>query len=68
MEYTHLGRSHMLVSKICLGTMFFGNRTPEDEAFRIMDRCLEIGINFFDTANVYGGPGNRGRSEEIIGR
>lgn len=68
MEYTRLGRSHMEVSRICLGTMFFGNRTSEEEAFRIMDRCLEIGINFFDTANVYGGPGNRGRSEEIIGR
>ena len=68
MKYTKLGRSHMEVSKICLGTMFFGNRTAEEEAFRIMDRCLEIGINFFDTANVYGGPGIRGRSEEIIGR
>ena len=68
MKYHHLGRSHMSVSKICLGTMFFGNRTPEDEAFRIMDRSLELGINFFDTANMYGGPGNRGRSEEIIGR
>lgn len=55
----------MQVSRVCLGTMFFGNRTPEDEAFRIMDRCLELGINFFDTANVYG---PRGTSEEIIGR
>ncbi|HEX9019053.1 MAG TPA: aldo/keto reductase, partial [Anaerolineaceae bacterium] len=40
----------MSVSKVCLGTMFFGSRTPEEEAFRIMDRCLEMGINFFDTA------------------
>ena len=67
MKYTNLGRSQMVVSKICLGTMFFGNRTAPEEAFRIMDRCLELGINFFDTANMYGGPGNRGRSEEIIG-
>jgi len=65
MNYTHLGRSHMWVSKICLGTMFFGNRTPEEEAHKIMDRCLELGINFFDTANVYG---RLGKSEEIIGR
>lgn len=68
MQYIHLGRSHMKVSKICLGTMFFGERTPEDEAFRIMDRCLDLGINFFDTANRYGGPNNRGGSEAIIGR
>lgn len=68
MKTIRLGRSHMEVSKICLGTMFFGNRTSEEEAFRIMDRCLELGITFFDTANVYGGAGNHGRSEEIIGR
>jgi aryl-alcohol dehydrogenase-like predicted oxidoreductase len=58
----------MAVSKICLGTMFFGERTPEAEAFRIMDRCLELGIQFFDTANVYGGVNNRGGSETVIGR
>ena len=68
MQYSNLGRSRLMVSKICLGTMFFGERTPEQEAFRIMDRCLELGINFFDTANRYGGPGNRGGSEAIIGR
>lgn len=65
MKYTQLGRSHMWVSRVCLGTMFFGNRASEEESFKIMDRCLEIGINFFDTANVYGG---QGKSEEIIGR
>ncbi len=65
MKYTQLGRSHMWVSKICLGTMFFGNRASEEESFKIMDRCLELGINFFDTANVYG---RLGKSEEIIGR
>ncbi len=68
MKYGKLGRSNMSVSKICLGTMHFGVYTPEEEAFRIMDRALEMGINFFDTANVYGGRGQRGRSEEIIGR
>jgi len=65
MKYTQLGRSQMWVSRVCLGTMFFGNRASEEEAFKIMDRCLELGINFFDTANVYGG---QGKSEEIIGR
>ena len=68
MKYIKLGRSQMLVSKVCLGTMFFGERTPEDEAFKILDRCLELGINFIDTANRYGGAGNRGGSEAIIGR
>ena len=68
MKYTKLGRSQMLVSKVCLGTMFFGERTPEDESFRILDRCLELGINFIDTANRYGGANNRGGSESIIGR
>jgi len=68
MQYNLLGRSQLRVSKVCLGTMFFGERTPEAEAFRIMDRCLELGINFFDTANRYGGEGNRGGSEAIIGR
>lgn len=68
MQYMNLGKSNMSVSRICLGTMHFGNRTPEGEAFRIMDRALEMGINFFDTANVYGGSDNRGGSETIIGR
>jgi aryl-alcohol dehydrogenase-like predicted oxidoreductase len=67
MKYTNLGRSNMSVSRVCLGTMHFGGATSQEEAFRIMDRCLEMGINFFDTANVYGGAGGRGKSEEIIG-
>ena len=67
MEYTKLGKSNLTVSKICLGTMHFGGATSEEEAFNIMDRALELGINFFDTANVYGGDGGRGKSEEIIG-
>lgn len=65
MEYTYLGRSNLKVSRICLGTMHFGRVTSEEDAFRIMDRALELGINFFDTANVYGG---QGRTEEIIGK
>ncbi len=67
METTRLGRSNLEVSRICLGTMHFGTRTPEAEAFKIMDRALEMGITFFDTANVYGRP-NTGRTEEILGR
>ncbi len=68
MEYTKLGRSNMTVSKICLGTMHFGEYTPEDEAHRIMDKALEMGINFFDTANRYGGKSGVGATEEIMGR
>ena len=67
MKYTRLGRSNLTVSRVCLGTMHFGGYTSEEEAFKIMDRCLEMGINFFDTANVYGGRGQHGKSEEIIG-
>jgi aryl-alcohol dehydrogenase-like predicted oxidoreductase len=58
----------MTVSKICLGTMHFGTRTPEEEACKIMDKALEMGINFFDTANVYGREVHCGLTEEIMGR
>ncbi len=68
MQYAKLGKSNMTVSKVCLGTMHFGGPTSEEEAFKIMDKALEMGINFFDTANVYGGAGGRGKSEEIIGK
>ncbi|MCM3626224.1 aldo/keto reductase [Paenibacillus glycanilyticus] len=68
MEYTYLGKSGMKVSKLCLGTMNFGPETDEKESFRIMDAAVDAGVNFFDTANVYGGQGNKGRTEEIIGR
>lgn len=68
MEYTNLGRTGMKVSKLCLGTMNFGPNTEEKEAHRIMDAAIDAGVNFFDTANVYGGKGNRGWTEEIIGR
>jgi len=55
MEYTHLGRSGLRVSRLCLGTMNFGPLTPPADARAIMDHAHEIGINFFDTANRYGG-------------
>ena len=68
MELTRLGRTGLKVSRICLGTMNFGPETEEADAFRIMDRAVEVGINFFDTANVYGWGENKGRTETIIGR
>lgn len=70
MKYTYLGRTGLKVSRLCLGTMNFGPRTDEKEAFAIMDRALAAGVNFFDTANVYGNPnnGHSGWTEEIIGR
>jgi NDP-hexose 2,3-enoyl reductase len=54
MQYTHLGRTGLIVSRLCLGTMNFGPETSEADSFSIMDRALEQEINFFDTANVYG--------------
>lgn len=67
MKYTQLGRTGLNVSRLCLGTMNFGPETEEREAFKIMDAALDAGINFFDTANVYGWGENAGRTEEIIG-
>ena len=68
MEYTQLGRTGLMVSKLCLGTMNFGPQTDEDTSHQIMDRALELGINFFDTANVYGWEIGEGITEQIIGR
>lgn len=68
MRYTHLGRSGVKVSRLCLGTMNFGPHTTEVDSFKIMDRSLELGINFFDTANVYGWKVGEGVTEQIIGR
>jgi aryl-alcohol dehydrogenase-like predicted oxidoreductase len=68
MDYTHLGRSGLTVSRLCLGTMNFGPETEESDAFAIMDAAHAAGLNFFDTANVYGGAGKRGWTEEIVGR
>jgi aryl-alcohol dehydrogenase-like predicted oxidoreductase len=66
-DYTHLGRSGLRVSRLCLGTMNFGPVTSEDDSFAIMDRAHEVGINFFDTANVYGWGENKGLTESIVG-
>jgi NDP-hexose 2,3-enoyl reductase len=68
MEYTNLGRTGLSVSRLCLGTMNFGPRTTEPDSYAIMDRALEHGINFFDTANVYGWQTGEGVTEQIIGR
>jgi aryl-alcohol dehydrogenase-like predicted oxidoreductase len=68
MDYTHLGRSGLSVSRLCLGTMNFGPQATEEESHNIMDRALERGINFFDTANVYGfRKMGEGWTEKIIG-
>ncbi len=78
MKYRKLGKAGLAVSEICLGTANFGTGkssgvgdwgvVPEKEAYKIMDFALDNGINFFDTANVYGGLGHRGLTEEILGR
>lgn len=68
MEYTHLGRTGLQVSQLCLGTMNFGPHTSEEDSYAIMDKALELGINFFDTANVYGWQKGEGITEQIIGR
>ena len=68
MRYTHLGRSGLTVSRLCLGTMNFGPQTEETQAFAILDTAQAAGINFVDTANVYGGSSHRGWTEEILGR
>jgi len=68
MQYTHLGRTGLKVSRLCLGTMNFGPETTEKDSFAIMDKALELDINFFDTANIYGGKKGEGVTEQIIGR
>src|SRR5215471_8437935 len=68
MKYTQLGRTGLKVSRLVLGTMNFGPQTNEADSHAIMDRALDAGINFFDTANVYGWGENKGRTESIIGR
>ncbi|WP_248960748.1 aldo/keto reductase [Sphaerisporangium perillae] len=68
MEYAHLGRAGLSVSRLCLGTMNFGPETSEEDSFAIMDRAHELGINFFDSANVYGWKKGEGVTEKIIGR
>jgi aryl-alcohol dehydrogenase-like predicted oxidoreductase len=67
MDQTHLGRSGLSVSRLCLGTMNFGWKTSEEDSHAIMDRAHAEGVNFFDTANVYGFDAGRGRTEEVLG-
>ncbi|MFJ4711495.1 aldo/keto reductase [Streptomyces sp. NPDC088785] len=67
MKYTQLGRTGLKVSRLVLGTMNFGPQTDEADSHAIMDAALASGINYFDTANVYGWGENKGRTEEIIG-
>jgi aryl-alcohol dehydrogenase-like predicted oxidoreductase len=68
MDYTHLGRAGLQVSRLCLGTMNFGPETSEADSHKIMDAALDQGINFFDTANVYGWKKGEGWTEQIVGR
>jgi aryl-alcohol dehydrogenase-like predicted oxidoreductase len=67
-EHKRLGKHGVLVSNLCLGTMNFGWHTSQEDSFKIMDRALELGINFFDTADVYGWGGENGDTELIMGR
>jgi aryl-alcohol dehydrogenase-like predicted oxidoreductase len=68
MEYKYLGRTGLQVSRFCLGTMNFGPETDEPTSLAIMDNALELGLNFFDTANVYGWRRGEGVTEQIVGR
>ena len=68
MEYTRLGRTGVSVSRLCLGTMNFGPLTTEPDSYAIMDKALDLGINFFDTADVYGWKLGEGVTEQIVGR
>jgi 1-deoxyxylulose-5-phosphate synthase len=71
MEYLKLGNTGLEVSRLCLGCMSYGDPTrgghplalPEDQSVRFLEKALEAGVNFFDTANVY----SNGSSEEILG-
>src|SRR3546814_15500250 len=71
MQSRRLGQSAIHVSDICMGTMTFGSQTDEAMAFRVLDRCFDAGINFYDTAEGYPVPPDAkwvGRTEEIVGR
>lgn len=64
MEYRLLSHTDLTVSRLSFGTLTFGSQTSEADALRIVDRCLDAGINFFDTANIY----NQGQAEAILGK
>jgi len=70
MDFRYIGRSGLRVSSICMGTMTFGSSTPRDEAFRILDKAYDAGINFYDTAELYPIPPKKsyeGTTEKIVG-
>lgn len=67
MEYNYLGRTGLKVSPLCLGTMNFGPHTTEEDSHAIMDKAIDLGINFWDTANVYGWKRGEGITEQILG-
>ncbi|HMO27477.1 MAG TPA: aldo/keto reductase, partial [Tepidisphaeraceae bacterium] len=67
MQYTTLGRTGLKVSRLCLGTMNYGPEATEADGHAQMDRALDLGINFFDTADVYGWKKGEGVTEQIIG-
>ncbi len=71
MRFKRLGRTGLKVSEICMGTMTFGSQADEEAAHAILDRSLDAGVNFIDTADVYPVPPSietAGRTEEIVGR
>lgn len=68
MQYANLGRTGLKVSRLCLGTMNFGPITNEEDSRAVMDKALDLGFNFFDTANVYGWKIGEGVTEHIVGR
>lgn len=63
-KYHNLGKTGVKVSPLCLGTLNFGGPTPENESIRMIHHALDVGINFFDTANIY----NQGESERVVGK
>jgi NDP-hexose 2,3-enoyl reductase len=67
MQYTYLGRSGLKVSQLCLGTLNLGVRADPDESHRILDTALDRGVNFLDTANLYGWQKHKGFTEEFLG-
>ncbi|WP_326806782.1 aldo/keto reductase [Streptomyces sp. NBC_01775] len=68
MKYCQLGRSGLTVSRLCLGTLNFGPETSEEDSHTIMDRAHQLGLNHFDSSNVYGWKRGDGWTEQIIGR
>ncbi len=70
MEYRYIGKTGLRVSSICMGTMTFGSSTSKDEAFKILDKAYDRGINFFDTAELYPVSPKKetiGNTEKIVG-